>query len=326
MRRRELIALLGGAAAWPLGARAQRGDRVRRIGVVSPGGPSITWMREGLRQGLNELGYVEGENLRIDFRWAHGRFERLPALVSELLDLNVEVVVAQATQAAIAAKDATSTVPIVMMGVADPIGVGLARSLARPGGNVTGTSNVAAEIVGKQLQILRDVGTNTSRVAVLWNPANHAFQMLQLREAEAAARASGVQLQVLAASAPDDFDAAFAAMRNEGTRALLVLVDPLFSLHREALIRRVVDGRIPAVSGVREFAEAGGLLAYGASYFDAAKRAAVYVDRILKGAKPSDLPIEQSTKFELIINMRAAKGVGIEIPPTLLARADEVIE
>jgi putative ABC transport system substrate-binding protein len=191
---------------------------------------------------------------------------------------------------------------------------------------VTGTSNVAAEIVGKQLQILREVATNVSRIAVLWNPANQAFQTLQLKEAEAAAHASGVQLQILAASAPNDFDAVFAAIRNEGSRALLVLVDPMFSLHREALIDYVNKAGLPAVSGVREFAEAGGLLAYGASYLESARRAAVYIDRILKGVKPSDLPIEQSTKFELVINLKTARELGVAVPPTLLARADEVIE
>ena len=326
MRRRDFIAAVGGAAAWATQTTAQGPRQVRRIGVVSPSGPTAAWMRDGLLEGLEELGHVEGRNLRIEYRWAHGRFERLPALVSELLSLDVEVIVAQATQAAIVARDATSAVPIVMAGVADPVGVGLAESLARPGGNVTGTSNVAAEIVGKQLELLRDLDPDASLIAVLWNPANHAFQKLQVGEAEAAARAAGVRLQVLAASRPDDFDAAFAAMRDEGTRSLLVLVDPLFSLHREALLALAAKHRVAAVSGVREFADAGGLIAYGPSYRESARRAAVYVDRILKGAKPSDLPIEQSAKFELVVNSRTARALGMELPTAILVRADEVIE
>jgi putative ABC transport system substrate-binding protein len=213
-----------------------------------------------------------------------------------------------------------------MVGVADPVGVGLIPSLARPGGNVTGTSNVAAEIVGKQIDLLRHVDSTLSSIAVLWNPANSAFQRLQLTEAESAARASRLSLQVLEASSPNEFDTAFNAMRTRGQRALLVLVDPLFSLHREALLNHIVRDRLMAVSGVREFAEAGGLLAYGPNYAQSAKRAATYIDRILKGTKPSDLPVEQPTRFDLVINLRTAKLLDVEIPPAVLARADEVLE
>jgi putative ABC transport system substrate-binding protein len=321
------LALAGASAcAVAFHAAAQQASRLPRIGVLGPAEPTVSWFQDGFREGLAELGYVEGKNLLIDYRWAHGRFDRLPGLASELLGLNLDLIVAQATQASLAAKEASATTPIVMVGVADPVGVGLVSSLARPDGNVTGTSNVAAEIVGKQFELITELDPKLTRVGVLWNPANAAFQALQLRQAKAAARAAGPQLQLLEASSPTEFDGVFNAMRRDGTRALLVLVDPLFSIHRTALLQRIAKDRVIAVSGVRDFAEAGGLLAYGPSYRHSAKRAAFYVDRILKGAKPSELPIEQPTAFELVINMRTAQALGLTIPPTLLARAVVVIE
>ena len=323
MRRRELIACLPLLLTAP-SAFAQK--RIPRIGVLAPGGPAVTWMSEGLREGLGGLGYADGENIRLEYRWAHGDFDRLSELAAELLRLDIDGLVTQATQASLVAKGATSTVPIVMVGVADPVGVGLVPSLARPGGNVTGTSNVAAEIVGKQIELLRQADPSLSSIAVLWNPANHVFQRLQLTEAEAAARAFGLRLQLLEARSPEHFETAFASMRAHGQRGLLVLVDPVFSLHRAALLDHIFEDRLIAASGVREFAEAGGLFAYGPSYAQSAKRAAIYIDRILKGAKPSDLPVEQPTTFELVINVRTARSLGVEIDPALLARADEVIE
>jgi putative ABC transport system substrate-binding protein len=220
----------------------------------------------------------------------------------------------------------TATTPIVMAGVADPVAVGLIASLARPGGNITGTSGVAADIVGKQIELLKEVIPGASRVAVLWNPANSAFQSLQVREVEVAARTAGLQPQLLEAQAPNEFEAAFAAINKEGTRALAVLGDPLFSVYAAAIAELALRNRLATVSAGRVFTDAGILLSYGPSYFDLHKRAAAYVDKILKGARPADLPVELPTKFELIINLKTAKTLGLEIPPTLIARADEVIE
>ena len=327
MRRRAFIASLGSTAlaALPNRIGAQQRTEIPRIGFLSPAAPTVAWIQEGFREGLREFGYIAGQNVQIESRWAHGRSDRLPELASELVRLNVDVIVVMTTPGATAVKAATSTIPIVFVQVADPVGAGLVASLARPGGNLTGVSNVAADLVGKHLELLRDVDPELTRIAILWNPKNPSFQTL-LRRAEEAAQASGVQSQVVEASAPNELDDAFAAMRAQGTRALLVLVDPLFTLHRQAIVQMLVRDRILAVSGMREFAEEGGLAAYGPSYRAAMKHTAVYVHKILKGAKPSDLPIEQPTKFELIINLKAAKTLGVTIPPTLVARADEVIE
>lgn len=305
---------------------AAQASRTPLIGLISPAGPNTGWFAEGFRQGMKELGYVEGRNFRIEFRWAHGRFEQLPSLAAELVQLNVDVIVAGVTQASLAAKAATPTIPIVMVGVGDPVVVGLVASLARPGGNVTGTSNMSADVVGKQLELLKEVDPSVSRVAALWNPANAAFQALQRREAEIAARRIGLQLEFFDASGPQDFDAAFAAIHEANHRALLILVDPVFAVHRAAISELVAKIRVIAVSGNREFVEAGGLMAYGPSYFQASRRAAAYVDKILKGAKPADLPIEQATNFEIIVNLKTARAIGVELPQALLARADEVIE
>jgi putative ABC transport system substrate-binding protein len=324
MRRREFIAGLGGAVAWPLTARAQVGS-VPVIGFLSPQEPTYPFV-DGVRVGLRELGYIEGRNIRIEYRWTKGSFQQLPDLAAELVGLKVDVIVAFVTQASLAAQKATATIPVVMVGVADPVGVGLIASLARPGGNITGTSTMAAHIVTKQFELLKEIVPNASRVATLWNPANSMFQLLQLREAQVAARTTGVELQLLEARAPNDFDAAFAAIDREGTRALLILTDPLFSLYSQTLVEFLVKRRLPAITGQRIFADAGGLMAYGPNYIDSSKRAAVYVDKILKGAKPADLPVEQPTRFEFVINLKTAKALGLTIPETLLATADEVIE
>ena len=319
-----LAAGMGWVAADPVAAQA---PKTPRVGFLSPAGPAgPVWGIEGFRAGLRELGYIEGRNIAVEYRWAHHQFDRLPDLAADLVRLEVDVIVAVVTQASLAAGTATRTIPIVMMAVADPVGAGLVASLAHPAGNVTGTSAMTIDVVGKQLELLKEIDPGVSRAAVLWNPANAVFQALQLRQVEAASRSSGVQLQLLEASRPNDFESAFAAMRREGAQAVLVLGDPLFALHREALAQLAAKHRLLAVSGFREFAEAGGLATYGPSYFDASKRAAVYVDKILKGAKPGDLPIEQPTKFELVINLKAAQSLAVDLPPALLARADEVIE
>jgi putative ABC transport system substrate-binding protein len=323
MRRRKFIAMVG-AAAWPLLVHAQQ-PTTPVIGVLSPEG-STTSAVEGLRAGLRELGYVDGRNVRFEYRWAQGRFDRLPDLAAELVRLNVDVIIAFVTQASLAAMRATATIPVVMVGVADPVGAGLIASLSHPGGNVTGTSSVAADIVGKQLALLKEINPKHSRIAVLWNPANSVFQTLQLKEAESSARTSGVELQLLEARTPNEFDAAFAALGSDGARALLILTDPLFAIHTHELVELSANKRLAAITGVRTFAEAGGLMAYGPSYFDLYKRAAAYVDKILKGAKPADLPVEQPTKFEFVVNLKTAKILGIDLPTSLLARADEVIE
>ncbi len=307
-------------------AEAQQRGRVPRIGFLLPYSPGPDPRVEAFRQGLRELGYVEGQNVAIEYRWADGRFEQLPNLAADLVRLKVDVIVAAVTQASLAAKQAASAIPIVMVGVSDPVGTGLVISLARPGANITGTSSMTAEVVGKQLELLKETVPKISRVAALWNPANPIFQAIQRKETEVAARALGMQLRILEARGPDEIDRAFAAMAKERTKALLVLGDPVFISHRKRIADLAANGHLTAISGTREFVDAGGLMAYGPSFSDMYRRAAHYVDRILKGTKPADLPVEQPTKFELIINLKTAKQIGLTIPPNVLARADRVIK
>jgi putative ABC transport system substrate-binding protein len=322
MRRRDLIKVIGVVAGtWLLAARAQPALPV--IGVLTPESPTSADIN-GFRTGLRELGYVEGQNIRVEYRFAHGDFDRLPVFAADLVRLKVDLIVALVTQASVAAKKATSTIPIVMVGVADPIGVGLIASLDRPGGNVTGTSSIATDLVGKQLGILKEIIPKVTRVAAVWNPANPVFQAQQMREMHAAALKLDLQLQLLQARTPDEFEPALAAV--EGTRAIFVMIDPLFVAHSKELAALSVERGLIAMSGYRTFAEAGGLLSYGPDYFDIYKRTALYVDKILKGARPGDLPVEQPTKFQFVINLKTAKALGVTIPPALLAIADEVIE
>jgi putative tryptophan/tyrosine transport system substrate-binding protein len=304
-------------------AEAQQPKKVPRLGFLSP--TSDDSRVEAFRQGLRELGYVEGQNIAIEYRWADGKFDRLPDLALELVRLKVDVVVAVVTQASLAAKMATGTIPVVMIGVSDPVGSGLVVSLARPGANITGTSSMTAEIIGKQLELIKETLPKISRVAALWNPANPIFQAIQRRETEVAARALGMQLQFVEARAPDEIDRAFARVAKERMRALLVLNDPVFTAQRKQIADLSAKHRFPTVSGTREYTEVGGLMAYGPSFPDMYRRAAYYVDRILKGTKPADLPVEQPMKFELIINLKTAKQIGLTIPPNVLARADKVI-
>jgi putative ABC transport system substrate-binding protein len=327
MDRRAFITMVsGGILAAPLAALAQQ-KPMPVIGVLSPEEPTTPYVG-GLRAGLQEMGYLEGRNIQIEYRWAQGKFKRLPDLAAELVRLNVDVIVTYVTQASLEAKKQTSTIPIVMVGVADPVGVGLIASLAHPGGNVTGTSSVAAALVGKQFELLKEIVPKVSRIAALWNPANPAFQALQVRQAEIAARKLGIQLQLLEARAPNEFDAAFAAIDREGTRALIILAEPLWdnNSNTHTLVELVAKRRLAAIAGHRAFADAGGLVAYGANYFNISKLAAVYVDKILKGVKPADLPVEQPTKYELVINLKTAKALGLTLPQSILVRADEIIQ
>ena len=328
MKRRAFLAGTGAALlASPLAAETQP-RKVPRVGYLSPGSPSDPGRQrrfEAFRQGLRELGYVEGQDIVIESRWAEGKYERYPALAADLVRLKVDVIVAVGGRASQDAQQATRTIPIVMSVTIDPLGTGLVASLARPGGNVTGLSLMASEVVGKQLELLKEVVPKVSRVALLWNPANPGSAP-QLREAEASARVLGVRLQTLEARVPQEIDSAFAAMTKERAGALVVLTDAIFMNQRRQIAELAAAGRLPAVYGVREHAEAGGLIVYSANFLDLERRAAIYVDKILKGAKPADLPVEQSTKFELVINLKTAKTLGLTIPRSLLQRADEVIQ
>jgi len=326
-RRVFISSVAGGLLGAPL-AVAQPAGKVHRIGFLGVSSPADTVFRrffDAFRSGLAERGYVEGQNIAIEARWAAGQYERLPALAAELVRLKVALIVTAAVPAIRAAKDATSTIPIVMAVVVDPVATGLVAGLARPGGNVTGLSVMTPELVGKQLEMLSELVPRVSRVAVLWNPTNEGNPP-QLRAGEQAARTLGMRLQPLAAKGPGEVDEAFAAMAREGAGALVVLVDILFSNQRAQIARLAATQRLPTVYGLPEHVAAGGLMAYAPSFVDQYRRAAVYVDKILRGAKPGDLPIEQPTKFELIINLKTARTLGLTVPPSLLGRADEVIQ
>jgi len=324
VRRRDFIALLGiSASARPLAARAQQTGKIYKIGFLSPSSsqPPLAYLFDSLR----ELGWIEGRNVSIEYRFAENRPERLPELATDLVRLNVDLIVAIGTLGPVAARRATSTIPIVMVGAGDPLGTGLVASLARPGGNVTGMSLMAPDLGGKRLELLNEVLPRLTRVAVLWNAGN-PYPALVFKETQAAGRTLGVEIQSLAVRGPDDFDGAFEAAREQRPDALITVEDPL-TLSNQKLIAEFAAGQqLPAIYGLREFVTAGGLMSYGANPSDLFRRAAGYVDKILRGAKADDLPVQQPALFELIINLRTAKALGLEIPPTLLARADEVIE
>jgi putative ABC transport system substrate-binding protein len=313
--------------AAPLAAEAQQAGKVPRVAYLSASSAaSATGVVEAFRQGLRELGYVEGRNILIEYRWADGRFERLPALAADLARLGVDVIVASNTPAALAARNATGTIPIILVTSGDPVGSGLVASLARPGGNVTGLSLMSTlAISGKQLELLKEAFPRVSHVAVLANPANPPTAGL-LTETELAARPLGLRLRVVQVRELKEFDDAFAMMKNERVPALLVLADPLVNDNRARIVAFAATNRLPAIYPYRTFVDAGGLMSYGVDPSDLSRRAATYVDRILKGAKPAELPIEQPTKFELIINLKTAKALGLTIPPSLLLRADQVIK
>ena len=304
----------------PLSASAQQEGKVYRIGFLRVGRPPETFVA-GLQQGLRERGY--GQNVVIEYRFTDGRLDQLPRLAQELVRLNVDVIMASAAPPAVAAQKVTKSVPIIFVGVNGPVEIGLVSSLARPGSNITGLAISAADLAEKRLELLRELAPKLRRVAVLWRPANPGNQ-IQFKGAEAAARVVGVQLQPLPISGSDDFDPAFKAAR--GADGLLQLDDSLFVAHRARLAELAARSRLPAIYGFREFVESGGLMSYGADLPDLYRRAATYVDKIFKGAKPADLPVEQPTKFEFVVNLRTAKALGLTIPPSLLLRADQVIE
>ena len=307
-------------------AHAQQPKKVPRIGfLAAPTRTGMAHLTEAFLQGLRELGYIEGQNIVIEYRWADGNFERLPELAAELVRLKVDVIVTAVTQASLAAKNATGTIPIVMAAVGNPVDSGLVASLARPGANITGTSIMSDEVVGKQLELLKETFPKIFRVAAMWNPANPVFQKLQLREIEATAKALGVKLQSLQAREPKEIDRAFAAIARDRTRALHVLADPVFTTQRKQIADLALKHRLPAVSGATEYADAGLLMSYGASFPESYRRAAIYVDKILKGVKPADIPVERPIRFEFVINLATAKQIGVTIPQSVLFRADKVI-
>ena len=311
-----------GLFAVPLVADAQPAGKVPRIGILRPGSPPDPLL-DAFRQGLRELGYDEGRNVSIEYRWAEGRDERLPDLAADLVRLPVDVIVA-GVGAVEAAKHATSTIPIVMPVSSDPVRAGLVASLARPGGNVTGLTSLSGELPGKWMELLKETLPRVSRVAVLWDPAGDPRQV---DTSDAAARSLGVRLHVLKVGRVGGFDPAFAEARKNDAGALIVLGSPFFYVHRARLVELAAKHRLPAIYAQREFVVgSGGLMSYGTDYHHQFRRAATYVDKILKGAKPADLPIEQPTKFEFVINLKTAKALGLTIPPAVLARADEVIE
>ena len=327
MDRRAFIAIAAGSLlAAPLAADAQQAGKVYRIGYLAYTPPTEGDATHIFVQRLRELGWVEGKNIEIEGRYSEGKYERFPDLAAELVQLRVDVLVAIAAPATRAAKEATTTIPIVSVAVQDPVGLGLVQSLARPGGNITGpTLTGGLAIAGKQLGLLKETVPRVSRVAVLWNPANPMLAQ-QLRGMEVAARALRVQLQPVEARGPDEFDGAFSAVIRARAGALLVTADPMFVTHRTQLANLAARNRLPAMYGRRDHVEAGGLMAYGASSPALYRSAATYVDKILKGAKPTDLPMEQPTKFELTINLKTAKALGLTIPQSLLQRADQVVE
>jgi putative tryptophan/tyrosine transport system substrate-binding protein len=328
MNRRAFVGTVAGALlTLPFAVEAQLAGKVFRIGYLVQNSAELNQpLLAALRDGLRERGWVESRNIVIETRFADGKVDRLPALVAELIRLNVDVIVTTSSATAWAAKDATKAIPIVMAASADAAGEGLVPSLAHPGGNITGmTSMVGPEIAGKQLQLLKDVVPAASRVAVLTNPTNRSHAA-GTRELKVAAQSLGAQLQVFEASNPDQLDSAFAAMTRERATALLVLTDSMFVGQRHRIADLAASSGLPAMYFQRELVDAGGLISYGSSLPDMFRRAATHVDKILKGAKPADLPVEQPTKFELVINLKTAKELGLTIPQSLLLRADEVIQ
>jgi ABC-type uncharacterized transport system substrate-binding protein len=304
----------------PLAVEAQPATKIPRVGLLDY---TASW--DPLRQGLRDLGYVEGQNIALEYRRSEGRSERLPALAAELVRLKVNVIVTAGTPPTKAAMQATTTIPIVMVSIGDPLRTGLVASLARPGGNVTGNTILGAELAGKRLQLLKDILPNFSRVAFLWNPAN-ASQIPHFDEIQAAARVLGLTVQSVEVRDPTEFESAFLKMIRDRPDALIMTADAMHQLHLAWIVDFTAKRRLPAMYQLKEYVEAGGLMSSGASQADLFRRAAIYVDKILKGAKPADLPVEQPTKFELVINLKTAKALGLTIPPSVLGRADHVIQ
>jgi putative ABC transport system substrate-binding protein len=325
-RRELLIALGAGALAWGGAVRAQAPAKVRRIGLLSPISPSDTALwHQAFRLGLRDLGWVEGKNISIEYRYAEGRHDRLPDLAADLVRLKVDIIVATVTSDALAAQKATTAIPIVVAGGGDPVAFGLVESLARPGGNVTGLSQMSLELAGKRLELLKELVPKLSRVAVLWNPQG-ATSTLNWKEIQLPARQLGVQLHSLEVRSSNEFDKAFEDATRARAGAIFIMPDPVNAANLKRIAGLAATSRLPSIFHLTEFADAGGLAAYGPDRADMFRRAATFVDKILKGAKPADLPIEQPTKFELVVNLKTAKAIGITIPQSVLFRADRVIE
>ena len=320
MHRRSFLAGLVSVVGAPSAAGAEQRAKTARIGLLDY---ATFW--DPLRQGLRELNYVEGQNIAFEYRPTDGKRERLPDLAAELVRLKVDILVTYGTPATVAAKQATTTIPIVMVGTGDPVRTGLVASLGRPGGNVTGNTILGAELSAKRLELLKEAIPNFSRVAFLWNPTNPA-QVTHFGDIQVGARALGVTVQSVKVSGPNEFENAFAEMLKERPDVLYMTADPMHQLHAGRIIAFAAKNRLPAMYQVPENAIAGGLMAYGASLPELFRRAAVYVDKILKGANPADLPVQQPTKFELLINLKTAKALELTIPPSLLLRADQVIQ
>jgi putative ABC transport system substrate-binding protein len=325
LKRRQFITLLGGAAVWPRAARAQA---LRHVGILSPFslslGPSPAF--QAFRQTFHDLGWIEGQNILFDYRWAEGHADRLPKLASELAELKPDLIFSVwGTPSALAAKNATIRIPIVFAGVGDAIGVGLVASLARPGGNVTGSTFISEETIAKQLEFLKEAVPALARVAILVNPANPVYGPV-LEATGGPAKALDLHLLTLGVQSPDDFDGVFATAAQEHADGLVALRDPAIIINMARLIELAAKRKLPAIYGMREFADAGGLMSYGPDLRDMFRRAAHVVDKILRGADPIDVPVEQATRFELVINLKTSKALGLTVPPSLLVRADEVIE
>jgi putative ABC transport system substrate-binding protein len=325
IRRREFIFTLGGAAAaWPLAARAQQ-PAMPVVGFLNGGSPDTSRVA-AFRRGLNETGYVEGHNVAVEYRWAEGKYDQLPALARDLVRRQVTVIAATSSAAAMTAKTATTTIPIVFLVGEDPVKLGLVASLARPGGNLTGINFFANELVTKRLALLHELVPNAVRIAVLVNPANASVAETVSRDIREAARARGLQIKVLNASTIREIDAAFATLESERANALFVAGEAFFTSRRVQFAVLAVRHTIPAIYSTREYPEVGGLMSYGTDVADRFRQAGVTTGQILKGAKPADLPVTQSTKFELVINLQTARSLRIEVPPAVLSIADEVIE
>jgi putative ABC transport system substrate-binding protein len=323
--RREFITLLGGAAAWPLAARAQQGARVARIGHLDLGPAAARASRvEALRAGLRDLGWVEGKNIAIEFRWADN-VSQLPELAAELVRMNVDVIFAPSSTMVEPASKATKTIPIVFSNHADPIGTGHVASLNRPGGNITGLSELATELNVKALEMLTEAVPTATRIGVLWNPTTPS-QVPGLQAVKAAGEKLGLALHLVSAVTVEEFDDALASMARERVGGVFVVPSPLTLMQAPSLAEPALQHRLPTIFVAKENVEAGGLMSYGPDRVDLVRRAALYIDKILQGAKPADLPVEQASKYQLVINLKTAKALGLDIPPTLLARADEVIE
>jgi len=320
-----VVILALGILITPLEIRAQQA-RVHRIGFISSASSSAMAARdEAFRQGLGALGYVVGQNITIEYRWTDGKNERLPGFAADLVNLKLDVIVTHGVVATRAVKQATTTIPIVIAAADDPLATGLVASLARPGANITGLSVITPDLTGKRLQLLKEILPGRTRVAVLWNSGNPISEP-ELRKTEVAARSLGLQLQSLNVRDAREFASAFSSMKTERAGALFLLSDAMFFGQRKEIVDLAASNRLPLVAHLREFVDAGGFMTYGPNVVDLHRRAAYFVDKILKGAKPADLPVEQPTKFELVINMRTAKALGLTIPPSILIRADEVIE